>query len=173
MLLDNKEQYNAVWDRVDNELGFIPGIRESVPFKINLPYCVYGIENMSLEQLDKLEEIGKEIMIRVTREGERIYALDWQHSGFLYDPRNPEEQIDYHVEDTRYFGGGFNVYFPSFYPDGDYHFFIGENFDFGMLGHPWRLEMWVFGERLMPEFEAVYLDLGWVKKQEPHFVRSD
>lgn len=165
MRLDNKEEYNAVWDRVYNELGFIPGYRENVPFRIDLPYCIYGIENMSIEQLDRLEEIGKEIMIRVTNNGERIYALDWQHDGFLYDPRNPEEQVDYRVEDARYIGGGFNVYFPTFYPDGDYHFFIGENFDFGLLGHPWRNEIWIFGERLLSEFETVYRDLGWMKKQ--------
>lgn len=173
MLLDNEEEYIAVWNRVYNELGFIPGYRESVPFTIELPYCVYGIDNMSIEQLERLEILGKEIMIRVTRDGERIYALDWQHDVFLYDPRNPEEQIDYYVEDARYIGGGFNVYFPSFYPDGDYHFFIGESFDFGLLGHPWRQEIWIFGERLIHEFESVYRELGWVKRQKNTILRRN
>lgn len=164
MLLDDTPQYDEVWSRVYSELGFKPGMRESVPFKPTKPYCVFGIADMTAAQLDKTESISKEIFARVTPGGGRVYALDWQHSALLYDPRDIEEQKDFWVDDERYDGGGYNVYFPSFYPDGDYHFFIAEDFSFGLLGHPWRQEVWIFGERLTAEYEAVYKELGWVRR---------
>lgn len=167
MLLDDT-QYNAVWNRVYNELHFKPGMNESVPFVLEMPHRVYDISRMIGERLevlcDVLEDISKEIFARVTPEGGRVYALDWQHSAFLYDPRDPEEQKDFWVEDARYWGGGYNFYFPSFYPDGDYYFFIAEDFSFGFLGHPWRQEVWIFGEKLISEYEAVYKELGWTEK---------
>lgn len=164
MLLDDTPKYDEAWGRVYNELGFKPGMRESVPFTIAQPHCVFGIADMSNEQLDKMEIVSREIFARVTPAGGRVYALDWQHSVSLYDPRNPDEQKDFWVEDARYWGGGYNFYFPSFYPDGDYYFFIAEDFSFGFLGHPWRQEVWIFGEELISEFEAVYKELGWTEK---------
>lgn len=163
MLLDNVKA-DEVWDRVNKELHFKPGVRESVAFEIEKPHCVYSIEDMTTEQINKMEEISKEIFIRLTPEGGRVYALDWNHSSLLYDPRDPDDQKDFFQEDARYMHGGYNVYFPSFYPDGDYHFFIAEDFSFGFLGHPWKREVWIFGERLMREYEAVYMELGWIKK---------
>lgn len=162
MLLDKTEKYNAVWDRVYRELGFAPGMRETRPFDIKVPHAVYGIDKMTEAQADRMENTAKEVFARIT-DG-KMYALDWQHSALLYDPRDPEEQQDFWVDDERYIGGGYNVYFPSFYPDGDYYFFIAEDFSFGWLGHPWRREVWIFGEKLLPEIESVYKDLGWIRK---------
>lgn len=168
MILDDTPQYDEVWKRVYNELHFKPGMNESKPFTFEMPYCVYDISAMEGEGFDalddKLETISKEIFARITPEGGRVYALDWHHSASLYDPRDPEEQKDFWVEDARYLGGGYNFYFPSFYPDGDYYFFIAEDFSFGFLGHPWRQEAWIFGEKLISEYEAVYKEFGWVKK---------
>ncbi|MBD5383602.1 MAG: DUF2716 domain-containing protein [Ruminococcaceae bacterium] len=162
MLLDHTEQYNAVWDKVYSELGFRPSMHEFTPFDIKVPHAVYGIENMTETQTDIMENIAQEIFARISNG--RIYALDWQHSALLYDPRNPDEQRDFRVEDERYIGGGYNVCFPSFYPDGDYYFFIAEDFSFGWLGHPWRQEVWIFGEKLLHEIEAVYKSFGWTRK---------
>lgn len=164
MLLDNTAGYNEVWERAYTELGFKPGMNESVPFKIAKPHSVFGIEGMTAEQIDKTESVSKEIFTRLTPVGGRVYALDWHHSALLYDPRDPDEQKDFWQADARYEHGGYNVYFPSFFPDGDYYFFIAEDFSFGLLGHPWRQEVWIFGERLINEYEAVYKELGWIKK---------
>ena len=32
---------------------------------------------------------------------------------------------------------------------------------FGYLGHPWRKEIWVFGEKLLPEIARIAPALGW------------
>ena len=152
MLIDNEEQYRAVWDRVYKELGFEPScdyrghsLRVPLPFKLEEPYAIYGIDDMTDDQIDLVPEMMKKIFTERTPEGQRIYVLDWHHEAFLYDPRNPEEQK------------------LGYIPDGDYLFFINEDFSFGYLGHPWRQEIWVFGGSLIEKTEEVYQQLGWTK----------
>lgn len=70
-----------------------------------------------------------------------------QHDAFLYLPGENRE-TEWH-DDARMC----NVYFPSYYPDGDYYFFIAQDFSYGILGHPWRKELYIFGEKLIAEFE--------------------
>ena len=167
MLLKDK-QYKAVWDRVDKELKFFPNCSDRnsgalfPPFVINKNYVVYGIENTN-DDISQMNSLITNAFIKCTNPGERIFALDWQHSAFLYDPRNADEQQSVFVSDEKYMGGGYNAYFPGYYPDGDYYFFIAEDFRFGYLTHPWRKEAWVFGDELIEEFERFYKSIGWIK----------
>ncbi|MCR5806588.1 MAG: DUF2716 domain-containing protein [Oscillospiraceae bacterium] len=168
MVITDRQAYDEIWDKVYDILKFSPSYYDQshsmqikLPFQINRPYVVYGIENMTEAQTDLLNDTIRDIFIRITGEGKRIYALDWQHSAFLYDPGDISEQQSQFVKDGRYSGGGYNAYFPSFYPDGDYYLFIEESFEFGYLGHPWRQEIWVFGEKLITEIGKVYDKFGW------------
>ncbi len=170
MLLDDTELENTVWQKVFKLLGFKPdstvrthNFTSDMPFDINLDFSVYAIENMSNEQIDAMGDTIRKILIEATGENGRIYAPDWEHSSFLYNPRNSDEQKSVWVDDARYFGGGYCANFPPFYPDADYYFFIDENFRFGYPGHPWRQEVWIFGELLIHRFEQIYENLGWTK----------
>lgn len=170
MVLDNTEQYEFIWEKVYTQLHFIPdalfrshSFDANVPFQIEQPFSVYGIEKMKECHIDNMESLIRDIFAKVTPPNECIYALDWQHSAFLYDPRKIEEQTDVWIKDERYQNGGYTAYFPSFFPDGDYCFFINEKFRFGYLGHPWRQEIWIFGELLLDQFKQIYPKLGWIK----------
>lgn len=172
MLIDDTLEYNRIWDMVYEKLKFNPSCKYDttnhpmnvpLPFQISGNYAVYGINKFTHEQMDFTEKIIREVFVSVTSEGQRMYALDWQHSAFIFDPRNEREQKSFWKEDDRYWGGGYNAYFPSFLPDGDYYFFIDEFFQFGYLGHPWRQEIWVFGDKLIEKIEEVYQILGWEK----------
>lgn len=170
MLLDNTKLYDDVWGKVYTLLNFKPNgyskahsFDGDVPFVIHEKYAVYNVEKTDYNCIDKMEDTIRNIFIEVTEENERIYALDWQHSAFLYNPRNKEEQKSIWVESSDYPGTGYTAYFPDFFPDGDYYFFIDEHFRFGYLGHPWRQEIWIFGEKLLNKFEQIYDELGWIK----------
>ena len=56
-----------------------------------------------------------------------------------------------------------NVYFPEYYPDGDYHFFASKDWEFGLYGHPWRKELIVVGEELLFAIEKHLTELGLKK----------
>ena len=167
MLIDDTPEDKEIWDYVYDTLRFHPSyedkghsFRVQLPFQIPERHAVYAIEQMTEAQCDLLRERMRECFIRITEPGQKIYALDWQHSSFLYDPRNPDEQESIHVQNARY-PNGYQAYFPEYYPDGDYYFFIDAQRRFGYLGHPWRQEIWVYGSALMQEVEAISHELGW------------
>lgn len=165
MVIDNTQEYDEIWDKVYKKLKFSPScsyrghsLNVPLPFQISDIFAVYGIENMTEKQCDLLDDIIRKIFIKITKEGQQIYALDWHHSAFTYDPRNDSEQINCRTNNNNDSSS-----FPSFFPDGDYYFFIEKNFEFGYLGHPWRQEIWIFGESLLHEIEMVHMKLGWSK----------
>lgn len=170
MLIDDTEEYNLIWDKVEEKLQFKPSAKyrghsmtSNLPFEIKGNFAVYGIDKMTDEQIDSMDEIIRGIFVSITGKDRRMYALDWQHSAFLFHPDNQDEQQNLWKQDDSYWGGGYYANFPLFYPDGDYYFFIDELFEFGYLGHPWRQEIWIFGDNLIHKFDEIYQTLGWEK----------
>jgi hypothetical protein len=45
------------------------------------------------------------------------------------------------------------VYFPTYYPNGDYYFFFDKEWKYGLFGHPWRNQIIVIGKELIDMFE--------------------
>ena len=168
-MLLNEQDTRAVWERVHEDLRFRPDSKyrgHSLlpwrrPFRLPRPWAVYALDEGSQEQIGQTKDAVKRCLLAVTRPGERLYALDWNHCAFLYDPRKDEEQRP--EEQTDENGETWTPAFPFYYPDGDYYFFLDEAFRFGYLGHPWRKEIWVFGERLLPEIARIAPALGWKK----------
>ena len=166
MLIDDTPEYDLIWDKVYETLKFIPSMdRSIIPFEIKEEYSIYSFDfnEITEKQIDMMKEVIENIFANLSKDDTKIYALDWQHSAFLYNPKNPEEQKSFWKEDDRYMGGGYNAYFPSFFPDGDYYFFIDEKFRFGYLGHPWRQEIWVWGEELIARMNEIYSTIGFKK----------
>ncbi len=166
-MLLNEQETRAVWARVYEELHFRPDSKyrgHSLlwwrrPFRLPRPWAVYALEDMSQEQIEQMGAALTECFRSLAAPGERLYALDWQHSAFLFDPRKDEEQRS--VPQTDENGEEWIAAFPIWYPDGDYCFFLDESFRFGCLGHPWRRELWVFGKALLPQIGRIAPELGW------------
>lgn len=136
MLIEDKEKIEEIYKFLWNKLKFKPSIHMDVkPFDIEGNFLVYNIENMSLKDISFLNDfilyLFSEIDINL-----KFYAIDYQHGTFLSNVNNIKEDIN----------NPKNVFYPSFYPDGDYYFFIDENFRFGYLSHPWRKEVYIFGD---------------------------
>ena len=170
MVINNLPIKDKIWNWVYHTLHFSPnGLDKGhnfpygPPFRIPFPHTVYGIDRMEEAHLDIMEDLIHQAFLNVTANGQRLFALDWQHSSFLVNPRASDAYKGEWVEDRRYNEGGYFANFPGFYPDGDYYFFIDEHLQFGYLSHPWREEVWIFGQVLMDEFEKIYHKLGWYK----------
>ena len=118
-------KYNAIWDKIYDDFHFSPSCKIYPKPWLSLPmnYKKYHLNDM--------------------------YALDWQHDCFIYNPCE-EIPLDYWFYDAE---RNCNVYFPSYYPDGDYHFFASFDWSIGLYGHPWKQEIFVVGEQLIQEFE--------------------
>ena len=167
-MLLNEQEYQDLWERVYQKLRFRPDARYrghslwwwKRPFRLHRPWAVYALDEMSQEQIEQMPEAVRACLLAATEPGKRLYAMDWEHCAFLYDPRREEEQKSVKLADG---GGKYRAVFPFYYPDGDYYFFLDEQFRFGYLGHPWRKEIWVFGKALLPEIEKIAPGLGWKK----------
>lgn len=152
VILDEKE-YNYVWDKIFSVYKFAPLYRDwSEREWIVLPgetkkYSLKGPWTSDQEKL--VNQCFKQINTS------DMYALDWHHDCFLF---NPNEDIPYeywyHNEERNC-----NVYFPSYYPDGDYHFFITKDWRLGLFGHPWKQEIYVMGRELIEKFDMLKEDL--------------
>ena len=163
VLLDDNE-YKKTWDTVYKKLNFKPSTNKGeTPFDIDKPFVVYDLTQVSEQNIDDFDEVISNTFSNCIGDDEYMYALDWQHSGFRYNPRIRIEQRSLYIKDECYQNGGYNAFFPDFFPDGDYYFFISINFDWGYLGHPWQQKVWVFGEKLIEEFEKVYQKIGFTK----------
>ena len=166
-MLLNEQDTKALEERIKTELRFRPDAKyrgHSLlwwrrPVRLPKPWAVYAVDGSSQEQIEQTALAVKACYMSATVRDERIYALDWQHSAFLFDPWK-EDPKSVRLEDE---AGEYWAEFPLGYPEGDYVFFLDENFRFGYLGHPWRKEIWVFGEKLLPEIEKIAPSLGWQK----------
>jgi len=90
-----------------------------------------------------------EAFVNITAPGEEIYALDWQHDCYYYDPR----KLSVHdmLEDAS------NTTKISFIPDGEYYVFITKDFENIWFGHPWEKTVTVIGDKLIAALAKVEL----------------
>ncbi len=162
----SKENEEFFYNFIKEELRFHPSSYRNcpwLPFSMNRPFAVYDISDVSDEQVDLLYELAPTALANCLQPGHQLYWFDWQHSLVLYDPRNPENYQS-EKEETPSFNSKGIAYFGGFFPDGDYYFYIDKYGAFGYLSHPWRQEVWIFGEKLLKEFDAIHKQIGFVKK---------
>lgn len=74
-----------------------------------------------------------------------IYALEWQSDCFEFNP-NENIEYEYHYHDDE---RNVEVYFPTYYPNGEYYFFIAKDFSYGMFTHPWKKQIYIWGKKLI------------------------
>lgn len=148
------------------DLRFSPSSNKNapyLPFSLNQLFVVYDISGMTDEQIHLLYELAPNAIANCLEKGHKIFSHDWQHNLFLYDPRNPEDCQGEHEWWVKFNEDGI-AYFGDFFPDGDYYFHIEKYGRFGYLSHPWREEVWIFGDDLLKEFEKIYAKVGFVPK---------
>ena len=148
LILDEK-LYDEIWNRITKEYKFYPSVDKT--FEFNIENVCYRLNtHWSVEQEKIVNDIFKNIS------NDDLYALDWQHDCFEYNP-NDNLELDYHYYDN---DRDVEVYFPSYYPNGDYHLFLSKNWSYGMFGHPWNKEIYIFGEKIINGFQKKEDDLN-------------
>ena len=157
--IEDLQQSNILWSKIENDFGFKPDYYDIKEHKIdkiftikNFPFKIFKINNKCCGD-EKYQERVNNILKKVINSD--MYALDWQHDAFIF---NPNENITLEesgwgdiVENAIYNG------FPCYYPNGDYFMFISTDFTQGILGIPGfgivDSCMFVIGDSLIKEFE--------------------
>lgn len=154
----NKCEDNEIWDKVQEKTNYPNKIDEK--FKSSMPFKEYKIPFWNEQQ----EKLINKIFCSVSSDD--ILAIDWQHDGFIYNP-SENFPLNTHWYDAK---RDCNVYFPSYFPDGDYFAFISKDLTYGLYGNPWRMEIYVVGMSLIELFEKhkEELEIEEIKKKKNH-----
>ncbi|WP_342461833.1 DUF2716 domain-containing protein [Bacillus sp. FSL R5-0286] len=144
ILTDKKNE--ELWNIVHKKIKWNPGSK-LVKIKPPKPYKRFYIkmsDRNTKYNLNELEEFECDILTffkKCTDFNERIYALEWQHSGYSFSPHLPIELDD------------FGDWLIPPYPDGDYRFFFKADLEWGVLGDPVQHQIIIYGESLLLEIE--------------------
>lgn len=143
-IIDEKVE-KEIWDYIFKKYKFNPSAKiEELPFIFDVKVICYKLKSLWNEEQ---ELIINDFFNKISCN--EIYALDYYHDCFEYNPHYYNEIKKQCYDQSR----DCNVYFPSYYPNGDYFFFVSKDFIYGLLGHPWREEIYVFGEALIEQFK--------------------
>ena len=142
-----------IWENFEQQCKFSPSIEvDKEVFAPKAEYDIYDCAGAFLkyENDNNWSNVIRNIFIKVKGSDEYIYALDWQHSELRYIPEIDRSEVNkaYFIDDDN---GGFNIYLPKFYPDGDYYLFLAKDFRWGYLTDPWRQQIIVYGDELRNE----------------------
>ncbi len=141
----SEREYKTVWRQFKKKFNFRPsvykkdwpGIEEPVP---SITYDISQIIKLS-DKFSLIEDLAKKMVKAfqsITDEGKWIYALDWQHASFKFNPNLSFDKQS-----------GQGVWLIPIYPDGDYYIFLSETQKNGVFGHPWEKTMCIFGDKLV------------------------
>lgn len=147
-IIQDENMYKDIWDKINNEYLFDPLSNNWL--NLPVPNKKYHLNKV---WSDKQEKLVNSIFQSV--DTTEIYALDWQHDCFVFDPRE-NIPLDYWYYDK---ARDCNVYFPSYYPNGEFYFFVSLDRNMGLFGNPWKNEIFVMGEKLIKLFNSMKKEL--------------
>lgn len=150
MHIISREIESIFWNKLYHEYKFKPGIdKQNEWIKIPDESKTY---HRNIPWTDEQEAIINYFLEELVDE---MYAFDWQHDCFIFSPKEhiPCEYEYFDLERKC------QVYFPTYYPNGDYHLFFDIEWKYGIFGNPWRNEIVVMGKELIKKFDNRKNDL--------------
>ena len=136
---------NLLWNKLYNEYKFTPKIHGQFEWiKIPNENKTYHKDTPWTDEQEYLINSFLEELV-----SDEVYAFDWQHDCFLFSPKE-YIPFDYEYYDTN---RKCNVYFPTYYPNGDYHLFFDPDWNYGIFGNPWK-KVIIMGKILIEKFES-------------------
>lgn len=150
----DKAEYDQVWDKFYDLFDFKPSINIFPAIKTTLPQLKLDIKDCFSSDfpIDKLEGLALRLFENISLPGDRLYALDWQHECYDFDPRQEMDKDE------------FNEWTIPIFPNGDYYIFITKDFNNVWFGHPWEKTITLignnitgYGQKMMGEFIEIKL----------------
>jgi hypothetical protein len=136
-------QEDAIWEKYRNQFapknGPMETPHQSITWDISTAYLndAHGLRALEDDFAGKVLEV----LQQSTRPGEELYALDWQHRCYFFDPRYGVANAD-----KQYWA-------VPFVPTYDPYVFLASDFRFGIISD-WHLKtMCIFGQELLDGFQ--------------------
>ena len=155
----SKIEYGEIWDRVYESFDFHPTTAraEWPSFREPAGATTWDLASMFANAATEIEFLSAErdvasclldALVAAKGADEIVYALDWQHPGYRFDPSlaRPPDNID-------------SWLVPAL-PNGDYYLFLAHDLRFGWLSHPWECSVCVYGD-LLPSIREAAERFDW------------
>lgn len=128
-----EDEYDVVWDRFYEQFSFRPSVSAAdwPSIREPSPSITFRFAYDDAQEDEKYESWALERLREVTDPDSALYALDWQHESFWFQPHEAT---------------AFEI--PPF-PNGDYYIFLTQDFSAGLFGHPWEQTICLFGDGLI------------------------
>ena len=137
-------EYKQIWDFVYENLSFQPN-NEAALIKLPIPNKVYNISSFYNEGFDEkfYDDLHKIAIkcFKILSNNKNMYALNWQHQCFSFNPELPFEKDD------------FDEWLIPVFPNGDYLFFITNDLKNGVFSDGINLRISLFGKKMIELFD--------------------
>lgn len=131
---------DEAWNRYAAVFGYPPG-RD---FKTPSPSVTWDISSIYLRPAAEFTVLEADLTAKAfralrscTQPGERLYALDWQHPCYFFDPHHPGATVDHESWPV------------PVLPNGDHYIFLAPDLRFGLIGNCVEQTICVFGQPLL------------------------
>jgi hypothetical protein len=141
----SEEQSSLAWDYIYTTMKFRPrGTGKLI--EIPQPCEYYNIAQyynagFREDYYDDLHKKTKQVFRSITGRNERMLALNWQHDCYSFDPRLKFQKDE------------FGEWLIPVFPNGDYIFFLTQDFSNGVFGDGINLYLSLFGKKLIESFK--------------------
>ena len=152
-IIDTNE-YNLVWDKFYKLFKFKPSVTEFPAVVSTLPQIKFDISKLYTNNkfiLNELEQMALTLFINISKPSERLYALDWQHECYDFDPRLEMERNQ------------FDEWIVPIFPNGDYYIFLTKDFKNLWFGHPWEMTITLIGSEITNFGRSLLKDYNLLK----------
>ena len=145
----NEQDETRVWERFYQIFQFHPSTTSFPGIKTEKPHLRLDISKYIINEKpgNELETIALKLFATITKPGERLYALDWQHECYDFDPRMTMERNE------------FDEWLIPIIPKGDYYIFLDKDFENVWFGHPWEQTITLIGLAMVHGWEEYGLKL--------------
>lgn len=140
----NDLEYAKAWNFLYEELHFSPFESYLIILpdpKKDFDISKYYDDGFSQELYDDLHKDALFWLKKVSK-GKRIFALNWQHDCYSFNTDLPFEKDE------------FDEWLVPVFPNGDYIFFMTNDFSSGIFADGINLKLSIWGEALMRAFEC-------------------
>ncbi|MEZ4703980.1 MAG: DUF2716 domain-containing protein [Bdellovibrionota bacterium] len=146
-VLEEKENY-LVWDSFAKKYSFRPSMdpQEWPSIRTEYPRMMFDVSSYyehegqhDGQDIEKaLQDLAVEMFCALTNKHEKMWAMDWHHPSYEFDPRKP---MDLDQE--------FDRWLVPIFPNGDYTVFLCQDYANVWFGHPWQQSIALVGEALV------------------------
>jgi Protein of unknown function (DUF2716) len=138
-------EFELAWNFVYKELSFKPNAKDEQLIMPKKPYKKYEIgslynEGFSEEFYSGLHNSVSECFRKISN-GVRMYALNWQHDCYSFDPYLSFEKDE------------FDEWLIPVFPNGDYIFFLTTDLANGIFADGITMTLYFFGAEMLNAFD--------------------